>query len=214
MNQWTHQLWKLIYKLTNFMDRIPGLKQLVSRPAVQSFRKRNLTRYVYGLPDRRYLEEQIIPAMLKAGHERILFVGCDTYTAHIPNQFEAAGVECYTTDILPEVAPTGNPDRHVVCDIADYAQHVPANHFDAVLFNGVLGHGVTAERMEQVGQTLHQVMRPNTYLLIGWNKGTVEDPIAIQHITDRFTHEEAYGLSARKDFPKSSHVYDWFRRRD
>lgn len=210
MTHLAHNAWKFLHKLLNAVEKLPGLARPMTGPRMRALREKVLTRYVYGLPDRRYWAETIMPNLLNAGFERILFVGCEVYNAPVPEQFEAHGIECWTTDIIPENAVWGHPERHIVCDIADITGHFPESHFDAVLFNGVMGYGVTGAHMTTIAPALHAVLRAPGFLLIGWNKGLVEDPLTLPAVTSRFAHQQALGLPARKEFPDTTHVYDLF----
>lgn len=208
-----HLFWKTIYKLFNAADRIPGVRRMLRTPGIRDLRERFFLRFVAGLPDRHYWEDTIMPALLGAGFQRILFVGCGSYTRHLHARFEAAGIECWTTDIMADNARWGNPGRHWVCDIADIRQHAPANHFDAVLFNGVMGYGVTGTDMDRIAPALEEILREGGLLLTGWNRGLVEDPLTLPAITSRFQHGEGWSLPARKEFSGSTHVFDVFTRR-
>ena len=204
-----HIIWKCLYKCFNALEKIPGLRR-APLPRMQTLREGVLSRYVAGLPDRRYWESAIMPALMGANFQRILFVGCGSYTRHVHERFESAGIECWTTDILPQNAAWGNPRRHLVCDIAAILEHVPARHFDAVLFNGVMGYGVTGAHMAAIAPVLHAILRKPGLLLIGWNHGLVEDPLSLESVTDLFDHAPGWSLPARKEFPGSTHVFDLF----
>ena len=209
-----HGVWKFLYKVGNFLERVPGLKQVVRSPTVLRVRNRVLVNFVNGLEDRRYWNKTEMPALLGAGFRRILFVGCEPYTAWVPRAFEERGVECWTTDILPANAGWGNPDRHIVADIAAIEAHPLPEHFDAVLFNGVMGYGVTGEMMTVIAPVLARLLPPNGFLLIGWNQGLVEDPLTLSAVTHLFNHQPWQGLPARKTFERSTHVFDHFIKRN
>ncbi len=212
MNALTHNLWKFLHKLLNAVEKLPGLRGPLTRPRVRAMREEILARYVAGLPDRRYWNETVMPALLKAGFKRILFVGCGSYTRDVHRAFEAQGVECWTSDIIPENAQWGNPDRHITCDIADIRAHVPEAHFDAILFNGVMGYGVTGEHMKVIAPELAAILRPPALLVIGWNKGLVEDPLTLPWVTECFRHEPYGSMPARREFSDSTHVFDLFTK--
>ena len=160
--------------------------RVLENPRSQILRERVLARYVAGLPDRRYWNAAIMPTLLNAGFKRILFVGCGSYTRHVHEEFESAGCECWTADIVPGNAQWGNPRRHLVCDVADIRRHVPSAHFDAVLFNGVMGYGVTGAHMDRIAPVLADILRAGGLLLIGWNRGRVEDPLTLPAVTRLF----------------------------
>ena len=204
-----HNFWKCLYKASNAVDTLLG-ERLFSRPGPSAIREKLLARYVAGLPDRRYWDQHIMPALLNAGFQRILFVGCGSYTRHVHHQFESRGITCWTTDIDPDNARWGNSAHHVVCDIADIQNHFPPDNFDAVLFNGVMGYGVTGAGMKRIAPGLAAILRPGGHLLIGWNKGLVEDPLDLPCITGLFRHRAAWSLPARSTFSNSTHVFDLF----
>lgn len=209
-----HVAWTLGYKAGNLLERGPGLKPFMRSPAVCRVRQRILVNFVNGLEDRRYWNQTEMPALLGAGFQRILFVGCEPYTAWIPGAFEECGVECWTTDILPENGVWGNPDRHIVADIAAIEAHPLPEHFDAVLFNGVMGYGVTGAMMVVIAPVLARLLPVDGLLLIGWNQGLVEDPLTLPAVTQRFAHRTWRELPARQMFVRSTHVFDHFIKRD
>lgn len=206
-----HAIWKCLYKGLNAFAKLPGLGKAMESPRIQALREEVLDRYVAGLPDRRYWSATIMPALLNAGFKKILSVGCGTYTRHVHEEFEATGCECWTTDIVPDNARWGNPRRHLVCDIVDIRRQVPADHFDAVLFNGVMGYGVTGAHMDRIAPVLEDILHARGLLLAGWNRGLVEDPLTLMAITRLFQHGAGWALPARKDFAGSTHVFDVFR---
>lgn len=210
MQSLKHNAWKFSHKLLNAIGKIPGLRLPMNSRALQALRLAVFNRYVIGMPDRRYLDDVIMPALGKAGTKRVLFVGCASYTRHNHAAFEAQGIECWTTDILPENAKWGHPQRHIIGDIAAIRGQVPAEHFDAVLFNGVMGYGVTGADMVAITPALHAILRPSGMLLIGWNRGLVEDPCALACVNRHFTHGNGMSLPDRNVIPDSTHVFDWF----
>ncbi len=205
-----YAFWKAIYKCGNALEKLPGLSRLMQSAPIQRRRQTVFNAYVRRMPDRRYLDTVIIPALAHAGMQRILSVGCASYTSHNPALCAQLGMECWTTDILPENARWGNPQHHITADIKDIRTHVPPGHFDAVLFNGVMGYGVTGAMMEAVAPALHAILGPDGILVIGWNRGLVEDPCTLKAVSDRFRHTCALALPARTEINRSTHVFDWF----
>jgi hypothetical protein len=209
---WLHPLWQFLHKLLQAAGKVPGLGRWLEHPRGQALRDAVLARYVAGLPDRRYWDTDLMPTLVHAGFQTILFVGCEPYTRRVHEQFEQAGIECWTTDINPLNFAWGNPRHHLVADIADIRRHVPDNRFDAVLFNGVMGYGVTGAHMTTIAPALHAILRDGGLLLVGWNKGLVEDPLTLEAVTARFAHGPWHGLPARSEFSDSTHVYDLFTK--
>jgi len=161
--------------------------------------------------DRRYMTQHILPALASAKVQRVLFVGCKAYTARYGKRLTRAGVDYWTTDINPAAAIWGEKDHHIVCDIAKIADVCPAESFDAVLLNGVIGDGVDDEReMNRTVTAIARILRPNGILLIGWDSLKKHpDPMEIQAVTTYFRHESVLPLPARKTFPDTDKVYDW-----
>jgi hypothetical protein len=92
------------------------------------------------VPDRRVLEDVILPALLeRADVQRVLFVGCAWYTRRYVPAF--AGRELWTLDVDPEQARYGAP-RHVVDSLANLGTHVAPGRLDAIVCNGVIGYGL------------------------------------------------------------------------
>ena len=202
--------WTFLYKLFNAVAKLPGTAGLLKTAPIRRLRERAYLRHVAGMPDRRHLETVILPALREVGAKRVLFVGCAPYTQHVPATLAAWDIECWTTDILPENAPWGNPAHHIVCDIAEIDRHVPAGHIDAIVFTGVMGYGVSGADMATVSPALAAILRPGGHLLIGWNRGLVEDPCTLASVTARFRHGGMPDQPDRYPVPRSTHVFDWF----
>jgi SAM-dependent methyltransferase len=154
----------------------------------------------------------ILPALAAAKLERVLFVGCKAYTARYGRQLDRAATDYWTTDINPAAAIWGEKDHHLVCDIANIDDVCAAESFDAVLLNGVIGDGVDDEgAMNRTVTAIAHILRPNGILLIGWNSLKEHpDPRELEAVTTCFRHECVLPLPARKTFPDTDHVYDWF----
>ncbi len=202
------------YKLFNLVARLPGGARLLGWTPLRTLRNRVYLSYVRGMPDRVYMNETIIPALLESGFSRVLSVGCAEYTQEVPGRFEARGIECWTADISPEEAQWGHPERHLVCDAAGLAEQLPASDFDAILFSGVMGYGVNAEHMPPIMEGFHRLLRPGGLLVAGWNVGLAVDPLTLECVTGHFEHAPALSMPARKEVESSTHVFDLFLRRD
>jgi SAM-dependent methyltransferase len=161
--------------------------------------------------DRRYMTQHILPALASSNVQRVLFVGCKAYTARYGRQLTRAGIEYWTTDINPAAAIWGEQGHHVVCDIAKIDDVCPAESFDAVLLNGVIGDGVDDEsEMNRAVTAIARILRPNGILLIGWDSlKSHPDPMKIDAVTTYFSHESILPLPQRKTFPDTDKVYDW-----
>lgn len=206
--------WRIGYKLFNLLARIPGLRQLFRLRAAQRLRETVYVRFVLGLPDRHYFDAHIIPRLREAAPPRMLFVGCAPYTAHYVESFQSAGIELWTMDLLPENAPYGAPGRHITGDLLEAGATFKQMWFDGILLNGVFGYGLNEPPlMERALHVLHGLLKPEGFLLVGWNRGLVPDPLTLGPCAALFEHTSVLGLPARHSFEKCTHVYDWFRAR-
>ncbi|MBV8102663.1 MAG: GNAT family N-acetyltransferase [Verrucomicrobia bacterium] len=161
---------------------------------------------------RRYLTETIFPALAMSTFRRVLFVGCKAYTARYGRQLTRVGVDYWTTDIEPEAAIWGEKDRHILCDITEIDHACPAESFDAVLLNGVLGDGVDEEsEMDRAVTAIWRILRSEGIFLIGWNSDKKHpDPMSLESLSTYFRHECVLPLPVTKTFPDSPVIYNWF----
>ena len=170
-----------------------------------------LFRFDRSFSDRRYMTTDILPALVSSKVQRVLFVGCREYTALYGKRLTRARIDYWTTDIDPAVAIWGEKGHHIVYDIGKIDDVCSAESFDAVLLNGVLGHGVDQkDAMNRAVKAIAHILRPNGMLLIGWNsKKKHSDPAALEAVSMYFRHEPVLPLPVRKTFPDTDHVYDW-----
>lgn len=161
--------------------------------------------------DRQYMTKKILPALALSKLQRVLFVGCKEYTARYGKQLTRAGIDYWTTDIDPSAATWGEKGHHIVCDIAKIDEVCPAESFDAVLLNGVIGDGVNDESaMNRTLTAIARILRPNGTLLIGWDSlKKLPDPMEMETVTTYFQHESILPLPVRKTFSDTDKVYDW-----
>jgi SAM-dependent methyltransferase len=162
------------------------------------------------------MTKKILPALASSKLQRILFVGCKEYTARYGQGLTRAGIDYWTTDVNPSAASWGEKGHHIVCDIAKIDEVCPADSFDAVLLNGVIGDGVDDESaMDRTVTAIARILRPNGILLIGWDSLKKHpNPVEIEAVTTYFRHEPVLTLPARKTFPDTDKVYDWLIKTD
>ena len=183
----------------------------VPRSLLELVRTRALQRLVANLPDRIYLENQILPRISEQPWKKILFVGCEPYTQRYGQLFASRPLEYWTTDIKPESAIWGETERHVICDVCILDQYFAKQSFDAVLLNGVFGFGVNeVSQMDKAIHAIHNVLTPCGLLLLGWNSDLMQDPNELDSIRSKYTHETSMGLPSRKTFVDVTHVFDMF----
>jgi len=181
------------------------------------------------LPDRRYMEEVVLPAVVRLKPQRLIDVGVEAYTQQY-GQWFPPDCEYWTLDINPGVARFGPPGRHIVGNVLDLASYFEPGSLDVVLLNGPFGYGI--DRLDEQERTIEAVLtalRPGGRLMVGWDRaedGTpvvvderdwgefrIKDPLELEGIRTHFAHEPPPGLPARIEFTNCSHVYDWFRAR-
>ena len=162
------------------------------------------------------MTEEILPALASSKLQRVLFVGCKEYTARYGKQLTRAGIDYWTTDIDPSAAAWGEKRRHIVCDIAKIDQVCPAESFDAVLLNGVIGDGVDDKNtMNRTLTAIARILRPNGTLLIGWDSlKKLPDPMQMETVAKYFRHQCILPLPVRKTFSDTDKVYDWLIKTD
>jgi hypothetical protein len=216
------------YRLTRRFSRLPGIRRVIP----QSLRTRAMQLLWAGpneqFPDRRYMEEAILPAVVGLAPRRVLDVGLEEYSRHYAGWF-GADCEYWTIDKNPRVAQYARPDRHVIGDVRDVGLYFAPASLDVVLMNGPFGYGVdTAEDQERTIDAVRRLLTPRGWIMIGWNlaadglpvvlagrrPGHIRDPKNLDAIRSGFEHTAPAGLPARFDFRDCSHVYDWFRSRD
>lgn len=80
--------WLWVEKVLNLMARLPFFRTMFATSFFSPWRNRVSLKAVLCLPDRRYMEKKIFPALRDSGVKHMLFVGCGPYTAHYPALFE------------------------------------------------------------------------------------------------------------------------------
>lgn len=167
--------------------------------------------------DRVLLVKEIIPALTQtlSGEPdvNILWVGCRRYTKEYYKLIEKYGAHCWTIDNDPSVEQWGRKGRHVTGSILYLKQLFPAQQFDAVLCNGILGWGVDTPAAQQTALTaMSKVTKPGGWMLLGWDTNKITDPL--DKAAPWFEHAELPGIPARQTIKGYyTHVYDIFRQR-
>ena len=120
-------------------------------------------------PDRRMLDEVILPHYAgRAGFERLLFVGVRKYNTGNRALFRDRAYA--TIDSNPASAVHGG-SPHVVDGIENVAAHFEPASLDAVIFNGVIGHGLAdRDRIDRAFAGCFEVLRPGGELVVGVNE--------------------------------------------
>jgi len=118
--------------------------------------------------DRRVFETIVMPYFAaRPEFQRVLFVGCDWYTAHYGRIF--AGREYWTLEKDPGRRKFGSAN-HITDALQNLPAHVKPGFFDLVLCNGVLGWGLNdPEEAERSLEACRVALRPGGVLVLGWN---------------------------------------------
>ncbi|NJO53425.1 MAG: class I SAM-dependent methyltransferase [Bacteroidales bacterium] len=183
-------------------------------PHIKNAVPHRIRRYVYEvvlakslvrLPDRVFLENDLIDLIASRSCRRILNVGCRRYTRNAINRLIKLGAEVWTLDIDPAAETWGVPGRHIVGDATEMDSNPICYGFDCILFNGVFGWGIDSP--DAVARTLtglHRVMAPGTLLVVGWNTDRLNDIETHAQFGQLFHRVEP----GRIRFAGSTHVYD------
>jgi SAM-dependent methyltransferase len=164
-------------------------------------------------PDRVRLVDAYLPAFAAEGG-RILWVGCQAYTANYPARLEAGGGEVWTLEFDPAAAVWGRGGRHRTGDLKAADALFADLTFDAILCNGVLGFGVNSPADQQTAlAAMAKLLRPGGRLLLGWNTDKIADPVAAGFTQSAFLPAAFGGLPPRENFPGGTHVFDLLERR-
>lgn len=180
-------------------------------------RRQLLIREVLRSPDRIVLQGPLFAALRKDGlfkaGNRILWIGCASYTTGYYRVLESEGAQCFTIELDPEKKRDGRPGRHTVGSMLDLDRLYPARSFDLILCNGVLGWGVNAaEDQRRAFDVMAKALQPGGTLIVGWNTDTMADPLEAGLHGPHFIHSAIGGFPSRYAVENVTHVYDCLRR--
>jgi SAM-dependent methyltransferase len=205
-----------------YSDRSPQARTSIARRLVRSFIPDKIRHPLVGRfcelrvlysPDRVYLKHSILPRIGRRGGAALL-VGCRRYTAQDPKILKRYGALCWTLDIDPAAARWGAQGRHVVAPIEGAASVFRRAMFDTVVLCGVFGFGVDEiAEQEAAIEACAAILKPGGLLVLGWNSDLVADPARLSGLARDFTRS-CDGKDRRVTFRRSTHVFDFHRRRD
>jgi SAM-dependent methyltransferase len=118
--------------------------------------------------ERYILEQKIIPYFIQdPSWQRILFVGCGSYTKHYYKWFAAK--EYWTIDYNPMKAIYGSK-KHITDSLTNLNLHFQPNQLDAIICNGVFGWGLNErEDVEKAFSACFDSLKTGGILVIGWD---------------------------------------------
>jgi hypothetical protein len=168
--------------------------------------------------DRRVLEKTILPGYLADPTvKRVLFVGCDIYTAHYERLYFSQH-EYWTLEPNPKLRRYGAKWRHVIARLEELANHFSERYFDLIICNGVYGWGLnSAEQCEAAFAQCRMRLSTGGHLLIGWNDvPTTGASVRLADVAslaqfDRFRFP-ALGTSTYMTDTPYRHTYEFYRR--
>lgn len=208
-------------RVSNTKQLVKDILRFAARPLPVEMRQwgRQIvdTRRVSRLPDRAILLKTVFPALRQttalSGNSKVLWIGCQSYTKLYYALIEQQGAECWSVDRDPDVQRWGRWGRHITGDMLELPELFPSHSFDAVLCNGILGFGVdTPADQLKAFESMATVMKPGSWLLVGWNTDRISDPLKFGHANRWFEHVPLPGITARYVVDGSTHVYDTYRR--
>ena len=176
-----------------------------------------LDRRIEQLQSRRFIHQTLLPLMSGAGCANVLFVGIQGYNRQVARTCAGLGLTLWTIDIDPAAVRWGAAGRHMVGDVREIEQQVASHFFDAAIMNGVLGYGIDdAQGADAAIRALAKVVKPNGFVVIGWNPGRVADYRDRAAVQQCLTPARLGDLHPSMEFPPDAvqprpHVYDIYR---
>lgn len=140
----------------------------LAREALMSAAQRLGAVFYQDTADRAVLENVIFPFyQLSAAHRRILFVGCDWYTAGYARRMSFKTFA--TIDPDPARARFG-ATAHQVAPMRRLTDAHAAGSLDLVICNGVIGWGLDdPDEAERSFDAAWTALRPGGHFVVGWN---------------------------------------------
>jgi SAM-dependent methyltransferase len=212
-----------LYRQMMGLPREPRWKLLVALFTEHGYLPRFIRRRLH-LPapidthDRRVLEQIVFPGYLADPRiKRVLFVGCDNYTAQYERRFFAS-CEYSTIEPNPKMRRYGSKKQHAIAPLEQLSDHFAPGSFDLIICNGVYGWGLdTAEQCEIAFASCHTCLAPGGHLLIGWNdipphRASVPlTEVASLAKFDRFRFPSLGSWRYLTDTPYR-HIYEFYQR--
>jgi len=167
--------------------------------------------------DREVLERRIIPQYLRdPGIQRVLFVGCGSYTAHYERTL-FSHVSFATIEPDPSQSRYGSSQRHVIAPLQALSEHFPAGAFDLILCNGVYGWGLDSrEHCEAAFAQCHTCLRAGGHFLFGWDDVPRRTPTPLAGLASlaRFGKYDFPGFGTWRYLTDTPfrHTYDFYRK--
>jgi hypothetical protein len=178
-----------------------------------------LNRRIEHLPSRRFIHQTLLPRLAGADCANLLFVGIQGYNRQIARACASLRLTLWTIDVDPAAARWGAPGRHIVGDVRAIDRQIAPGFFNAAIMNGVLGYGVDDPQGAEVAiRALATVVKPDGFLVVGWNPGRVTDYRDLAVVRESLVPAPLGGLRTSVEFPPDAvqshpHRYDLYRVR-
>jgi peptidoglycan/LPS O-acetylase OafA/YrhL len=205
--------WKNIVRL--FTER--GFASRVVRGRVYGVMRNRLGLAAPMLTEDRRVLEQIIFEHYRNDPDikSVLFVGCDSYTAHYQHRYFAVH-DYWTIDPNPGSRRFG-ATQHINARLEDLGRFFPSRFFDLVILNGVYGWGLNgAEDCDAAVSQCHSCLTEGGHFLIGWNDVPGRDPAPLSAVPSLARFSEyafpAFGAPRYLTDTPYRHTYWFFRR--
>jgi hypothetical protein len=184
--------------------------------AARVIRKRLRLPVQLHIEDRRVLEQIVFPHYRSLGTvRRVLFVGCDWYTAHY-ERFYFAGVDYWTVE--PDAAHARFGARqHVVAALEDLDHHFQEGFFDLIICNGVFGWGLDApDQCDAAFSQCYRCLAAQGHMLLGWDDLPARSPVPLEQIPSlgrfrKYTFAPLKSWRYLTDTPYR-HTYDFYQK--
>jgi SAM-dependent methyltransferase len=166
--------------------------------------------------DRMVLEKAVFPRFNSDPAIRnVLFVGCDTYTAHYQREFFSN--TNYTTIEPDRRRARFGAKKHVVAPLEEIGRHFGPCSFDLIICNGVFGWGLdTVQQCEAAFSQCHTCLADGGLMLLGWDDVPLRKPVPLEQIAslNRFQRYPfpAFGTWRYVTDTPFRHTYDFYRK--
>ena len=172
----------LFNKVKRYYDKKWKRLKHLSRPIVIEINTRLGIPIRFHSPARTVLEDTILPYYAGRKHGRkVLFVGCDWYTAHYRKIFRDS--EYWTIDPNPAQKRYGSKN-HIVGSIETLTHYFAPESFDLILCNGVLGFGLNQfEAAERAFNECFACLVTGGDFMLGRDDVETLVPFSIQDLT-------------------------------
>ncbi len=194
-------------------------RAVVPQPIRKSLYHAVLDRRIEQLPSRRFIHQDLLPLLVDAGCKNLLFVGIQGYNRRVARTCARMGLTLWTIDVDPAAVRWGATGKHIVGDVREIDQHIASHTFHAAVMNGVLGYGIDdAQGADAAVRTLVTVVKPNGFVVVGWNPGRVADYRDLTAVRELLLPARLGCLPESVEFPPDAiqprpHRYDLYRVR-